>query len=102
MTIRDQKVSIALDNQISNVGNLTYRVFEKIINFLGFSEAVYVNKQKLIDESLVSQRNTVAHGEYLTLDEKSFRGLSDEVIVLMRAFKTDIENAVITKSYIKC
>jgi hypothetical protein len=74
-------------------------VFENIASSIGIKIQPYESRFKLMDESLLSRRNKIAHGEYLDLDADSWRDLADEVISLMRDFKTDMENAASTSAF---
>jgi MAE_28990/MAE_18760-like HEPN len=85
---------------VSARSNLNSEVLADILAALGLSSAPYETRYKLIDESLVARRNKIAHGEWLELDQASCEGLIDEVLTLLRIFKTDVENCVATKSYL--
>jgi hypothetical protein len=99
--VENETVDINLEPFISNVGNFTYDIFEQIVGFLCIDSTGYGSKKQLIDESLLSQRNDIAHGEYLLIDPDGFESLSDEIIVLMTQFKTDIENGAARKGYLR-
>ena len=99
--VESEPVEINLEPYIANVGNLNYDIFEQIAGFLCIDATRYAVKKQLIDESLLSQRNDIAHGDYLLIDPDGFESLSDEIIVLMRQFKTDIENGAALKSYLR-
>ncbi|KNB38053.1 hypothetical protein ACH54_06670, partial [Salmonella enterica subsp. enterica serovar Infantis] len=53
-----------------------------------------------IDESIVSARNNIAHGERLIVEQVSFEQLTEKVLALMNMYKNDIENIVVTKEYL--
>ena len=102
--IRDElsnKSKMAIESAIRTDSNLGSVVFENIALSIGLDTARYQAKYKLIDESLVSRRNKIAHGEYLDIEVEGFRSLADEVLTLLRTYKTDIENAVSLESYLK-
>jgi hypothetical protein len=88
-------MSVAIDTE----SNLTSKVFSNIANSLSIATNWYETKFNLIDESLVNRRNKVAHGNYLELEPDDFRELADEVLLLMRNYKTDIENAASLSAY---
>jgi hypothetical protein len=73
--------------------NLNSEVFGEIAKTIGLDIVGYQKRFNLIDESLLARRNRIAHGEYLDIGTDAWRGLADDVILLMRQFKTDIENA---------
>lgn len=93
------KSCLTLDSAIRTESNLSSSVFENICYSVGISHSWYETKYNLIDESLLKRRNMIAHGEYLDLNEEQYRDLADEVIGLLRNFKTDVENAASLKSY---
>lgn len=96
-----QRANLNLSSAINTESNLTSTVFTNIANSLDINIDGYATKFKLIDESLVDRRNKVAHGEYLDLGGREFGELVDEVLKMMRGYKTDLENAASTKSYIR-
>ena len=87
------KARLNMESAISTESNLGSTVFENIATAIGIDPQPYEAKYKLVDESLLKRRNHIAHGEYIDLDPQDCRTLGDEVISLLRAFKTDIENA---------
>jgi hypothetical protein len=95
----DKKAKIFYEGVINTQSNLSSSVFEEIASSIGIAPTPYRLKYKLIDESLLKRRNQIAHGEYLDIDTQGYQDLSDEVVLLIRAFKTDIENAIALESY---
>lgn len=91
--------SFNLETAIDTESNLSSAVFRNILISIGLSDDYYSSYYKLIDESLLKRRNKVAHGEYLDLNAQEWRDIADTVVSLMRAFKTDIQNAAILASY---
>jgi RiboL-PSP-HEPN len=95
----DKPAKITLASAIDTESNLTSKVFDNIAISLSISPTAYEAKYNLIDQSLVLRRHKIAHGEYLDIDAKEWRDLSREILSLMRAFKTDIENAATLRLY---
>lgn len=95
----DKEARLYRKGSIDTESNLTSSVFEDIANSVGLSISNYTTKFKLIDEALVHRRNRIAHGEFLDVDEASYSDLSTEVLALLRNYKTDIENAIVTEGY---
>lgn len=93
------RADLSLSNAIDTKSNLNSETFENIALSIGVSTIFYDAHYKLIDESLLARRNGIAHGEYLDLDAIGFRSLSDEVIKLLRQYKTDIENLASTAAF---
>ncbi len=88
-----------IGSAIKAESNLTSKVFTNIATSLDIEIDQYETKFNLIDSSLVGRRNKIAHGEFLELDGKEFGKLADDVLNLMRAYKTDLENAASLKKY---
>jgi MAE_28990/MAE_18760-like HEPN len=95
----DKPARMGMSSAINTDSNLTSQVFVNIATSLDISIAPYETKFKLIDESLVERRNKVAHGEFIDLSLDDFLTLSDDVLQLMRWYKTDIENAASLANY---
>lgn len=95
----DERADLNISNAIDTKSNLSPDVFTNIVKSLGLDIKSYETYFHFMEESLLKRRNSIAHGERLDLDEESFKKLSDEVIGLLRRFKTDLENAVALESY---
>ena len=80
--------------------NLSYIIFRDIVATLGFDN-LYETKEKLITERLLSNRNSIAHGEYIDLDEKDVLQLPHQFIEIMQLFRNQIDNAAILETYKK-
>ncbi len=93
------RADISSSSSINTKSNLSSSVFEGIAITIGINHSRYSTKYNLIDSSLVGQRNSIAHGEYLELDNDSYSILSDEIIDLLRWVKDDIENCAYTGEY---
>ncbi|MDF3135315.1 MAE_28990/MAE_18760 family HEPN-like nuclease [Pseudomonas extremaustralis] len=93
------RADLVLSNAIDTQSNLNSDVFQNIALSLGVPVNPYSSYFNLIDESLLARRNKIAHGEYLDLNEEDFRNLSNEVIKLLRNYKTDIENLASLGAY---
>lgn len=93
------KSKLKIDTAINTESNLSASVFENILQSVGFSTVPYEAKANLIDESLLKRRNTIAHGEYIDVAKEDWAVLADEVLQMLRQFKTDIENAMALSSF---
>jgi len=89
------------DNAGDTKSNLSSDVFEQIAIGIGIDAKPYQSRYHLIDESLLKRRNMIAHGEHLAIDADGYRTLADDVLQLMRCFKTDIQNAASLKQYLR-
>lgn len=95
----DETARLQINTAVNTESNLTSKVFCNIAGSLDISTSPYETKFNLIDSSLVNKRNRVAHGEYLDIRGSDFSSLVDDVLSLMRLYKTDIENAASLEFY---
>lgn len=90
-----------VDKHIHTESNLNYKVFLKLIRGIGINDSFYAPKQQLIDNQIVEPRHRIAHGENYFLDHELLIQAYEAVFELLDNFKTDIENAVSEKKYLK-
>jgi hypothetical protein len=88
-----------LPTEIETRSNLSTEVLKDIIYTLGFDYGEYEINAKLIDETLLKTRNSIAHGQYLTIDIDEFIGLHKDIIGLMELFSNQISNAASMRAY---
>ena len=74
-------------------------MLKEIVSILGLDYREYATKANLIDETLLKNRNYIAHGNYLLVDIDTFVSLHGTVIDLMSLFADQISNAVSTQTY---
>ena len=84
---------------INTQSNLSSSVFCNIANSLSIDLAPYQAKFPLIDKKLVEKRNSIAHGERITISGVDFGQLVKETLEIMRYYKTDLENAASTEAF---
>jgi hypothetical protein len=97
----DNPVKLPKSDALSAQSNLSSAVFVNITGWIGIDPTMYSTRFNLIDETLLQTRNGIAHGQYLAIDKGRFESLADDVLELLRWFKTDIENAAVTKAYLR-
>ncbi|MBM3520414.1 MAG: hypothetical protein FJX63_06570 [Alphaproteobacteria bacterium] len=95
----DKPANMRKIGNVDTESNLTSRVFANIATSIDIPIMPYETGFKLIVESLVKRRNRVAHGQYLDLSPGDFDNLAEDVIQLLRNYKTDIENAASQACY---
>lgn len=93
------QANLALSNAVNTESNLSSTVFENIALSLGVALGQYTPYANLIDKVLLDRRNKIAHGEYLDIDWPAFENLIEEVLKLLRMYKTDIENLASTQAF---
>jgi hypothetical protein len=100
LTGLNEKCELA-PNIINTRSNLNSEVLKEIVSIIGLDYSPFATKEKLIDEQLVANRNSIAHGRYLMVDLEEYFGLEKEILALMGIFKDQIDNAVVLQSYLK-
>jgi hypothetical protein len=88
-----------LTTAIDTESNLSSTVFENISYSIGIETSLYSSYYNLIDTSLLKRRNKIAHGEYLDINAAEWKSLSENVLNLLRSYKTDIQNAATLAVY---
>lgn len=63
LVIEDSALAIDLWPRLAEVGNLNFDMFMEVVEFLSLPSSNYSTKRAFIDESLVANRNKVAHGK---------------------------------------
>ena len=81
--------------------NLSSSVLLEILRTLGLSTDAYESKGHLIDIQLLAKRNHIAHGSTLSVESGDYLTLHDEVLSLMVLLRNQIENAAITREYLR-
>ena len=112
-TLIDEKQKIAHFSSISPIrtSNLKFNVFEDVCILLGIEPAEFEiryrgkfdrNIQLTIDEDLVDKRNSIAHGEYLSVSLNDYAKLYDIVINgFLFNFKEIIMDSAQNKKYLR-
>ena len=84
---------------IDTSSNLNSAVLTEILTTVGLDGANYLRHKALLDERLVRSRNSIAHGNHLSIEIDAYIELHDVIIGLMNRFKDDIQNAAAMASY---
>ena len=66
---------------------------------LGVPFAPYELMSTLIDERLVAARNSIAHGEYMELDEDKYEELHVKVVQMLNRFTQDVLSGAQKRDY---
>ncbi len=96
----DEEVNFSHAGAINTEANLKSDVLEGGgLSTIGLDASDYEPCFNLIDESLLAKRNKIAHREYIDIDFSGFEEVSEKMLMLMRWFKTGIENPACTEGY---
>jgi len=79
--------------------NLNSEVLSELFEKLGLDGSLLVTKHHFIDFSLLKNRNSIAHGEYLMLSVDAYTEAHTEVLNLMGSVRNIVSNAASTGQY---
>lgn len=85
---------------INTQSNLSSQVLRNIVETLGLDYSEFETKEKLLDEMLLKQRNNIAHGEYLVTTIDAYLDLYEQILQMMEAFRTQVDNAAAMKRFL--
>ncbi|MFZ2359916.1 MAG: MAE_28990/MAE_18760 family HEPN-like nuclease [Anaerolineae bacterium] len=91
--------SLPYKDAIDTEANLSSRVLHNIVTVIGLDYSVYSTKEKLLDDRLLKSRNSIAHGDQLTLSYDEVMELHEIFLELMQLFGNQIDNAAATQQY---
>jgi hypothetical protein len=89
----------SLPKSLDTGANLNSSILRDVVSALGLNYDLFSSSEKLIDERLVRNRNSIAHGDHLVIEKSSFIELLDRVISLMEVFRNEIDNSVTQRRY---
>lgn len=86
---------------IKTGSNLNSSILKEILTVIGITYTPYELKGHLIDEQLLNYRNSIAHGEWLAIDQSGYEFLHHEIYAMLMQIKNEIENSAAQKLYKK-
>ncbi len=92
---------LQIEGAIKTGSNLNSELFENITHTIGVDSNKYKKYYRLIDIKLLKKRNDIAHGENADISRSDFFEMTEKIMILLDLFRTDLENIVSTKSYLK-
>jgi hypothetical protein len=96
-----QRSRLPYRNVVRTEANLSSAALLEILGVLGLRSADYESKFYMIDHQLLAKRNHIAHGSALDVDVDDYVRLHDEVLALMGLLRNQIENAAVTRQYLR-
>ncbi len=97
----EERAQIPCQGVIKTKSNLNSEILKEITATIDLDFTPYELKCNLIDAELLKYRNEVAHGQYVNVNLSDFETLYNEVTGMLNLFKNQIQNAAITKSFLK-
>jgi hypothetical protein len=100
--VRDElhtKSSLPYKDGVDTKSNLSSSVLKEIVLTLGLDYSPFEGKEKLIDEKLLKNRNAIAHGNYLLIDEDEFDAIYHQVLAMMNELRNQIDNSANTNAF---
>jgi hypothetical protein len=98
-TRAESKCELKWKGAIRTRANLSSEVFREIVTALGLDYRQYETKEKLVDERLLANRNSIAHGRYLLVDFAEYITLHGEMLGMMQLFYDQVTNAAVLQQY---
>ena len=87
------------DEAINTESNLNSKVLREVLCAVGVNNAEYISKGPIIDERLVMNRNSIAHGQGVVISRDDYDDLHDMILQMLDLFRNDVENAAVLGSY---
>jgi len=94
-----ERANVPNENVIKTGSNLNSNILKEILTTVGLDYSSYELKKNLIDTVLLKNRNSIAHGEYIELDEVDFNDLHTEIVSMMDDIKNKLSNMVVLEFY---
>jgi len=95
----EKRSNIGIKGAIDTESNLSAKVLKEIVWILGLDYAPFSPKEHLIDGNLLYQRNHIAHGNYLVVDQPGYLDLHAQVVEMLENFNDQIEQNAANRLY---
>ena len=89
----EEEFAPAWDKAIDTQSNLNWNALREVLCVMGVSSDEYLSKRQIIEERLVKNRNSIAHGQRVNIDQEDYDNLHDVVVQLLDLFRNDLETA---------
>lgn len=87
------------ETAVDTTSNLNFEEFDEVLCILGLERAPYMLQKPLIDERLLKNRNAVAHGDKVSIDEEDYGELHEKMIAMIDTFRDAVQNAAALETY---
>ena len=99
MGAQEEDFVLAWDRAIDTESNLNSKVLREVLCVVGVGSEEYDSKGQIIDERLVKNRNSIAHGRGVRIDQEDYDDLHDFVLQMLDLFRNDLETAAEEGNY---
>lgn len=90
----------AYQKAIDTESNVNSRVFSNILDTVGIPmDDFFSTRMFIVDGSLLANRNAIAHGDRIDVDQETYVQLHRLVIELLDYFRDCLENAAVLRDY---
>ena len=97
-----ERASINWKQSFDAGSNLNFKTLNEIMCAVGLDSKEYLLKKPIIDQRLLANRNAIVHGERRPeIGPDDYAVLNDDIVQLVERFRTDIENAAATNSFLR-
>jgi len=95
--------NINVKTVIDTESNLKYEVVFNILEQLGLNSSLFELKENFINSKLLKCRNSIAHGEKVSISEleDTYGELEEELLNMIVTFQTVIRNSASNRSYLR-
>ena len=100
VTRLDEKAKLISATAVQTKSNLSAERLRDIVAVLELDYRPFELLEKPIIERLVSQRNKIAHGQFLEVDAPEFATLQHHTLGMLDEFRWQVENAAWTRGFL--
>lgn len=97
----DDDRALMIEREVDTQSNLNSEVTTDLFMKLGLDDSGLATKHHFIDFSLLRARNSIAHGEYLSVESEAYADMHHEVLALLAIVRSAVSNAANTKQYLR-
>jgi hypothetical protein len=78
---------------------LNSNILKEILTTVGLDYKEYELKNNLLDSVLLKNRNSIAHGEYIDLNELNYNDLYSDILAIMDDIKNRLSNSIVLEEF---
>lgn len=97
----NQRATIPNSDIIKTGSNLNSNILKEILTTVGIDYKEYELKNNLLDSVLLKNRNSIAHGDYIDLNEVNYTELYFNILAIMDDIKNRLSNSIVLEEFKK-